>query len=173
MEDIRYPIGKFVFVENVTELDRGKWIQDIVEAPSKLNHAVEGLSGEQLDIPYRDGGWTIRQIVHHLAENDMLVYARFKSALTEDNPQIMAVKENLWAELPDVHVPIASSLQLFTLIHERWSILLKNMSDKDFTRTFVHPVSGVWDLNKALGVYSWHNRHHIAQIINLRERMGW
>lgn len=173
MDEVRYPIGKFVPIQDVSAEHRKAWIKDIVDAPSKLNQAVEGLSLEQLDTPYREGGWTLLQIVHHLAENDMLVYTRFKSALTEENPRIMPAMENLWAELPDRNVPVDSSLRLFELIHERWAVLLDGMSPEDFARTFVHPASGVWTLDKALGVYSWHDRHHTAQIKNLRERMGW
>ncbi|MBX6353627.1 MAG: putative metal-dependent hydrolase [Thermoflavifilum sp.] len=173
MEDVRYPIGKFVLVEGVSADQRKAWIRDIADAPSKLYEAVEGLSLEQLDTPYREGGWTVRQIVHHLAENDMLVYTRFKCALTEDNPRIMPAQENLWAELPDKNVPVSSSLKLFELIHERWATLLEGMSVEDFSRTFVHPVTGVWSLDRALAFYAWHDRHHTAQIVSFRERLGW
>lgn len=173
MDEVRYPIGKFVPIQDVSAEQRKAWIKDIVDAPSKLNHAVEGLSPEQLDTPYREGGWTVRQIVHHLAENEMLVYTRFKFALTEENPQIMSAMENLWAELPDRNVPVSSSLRLYELIHERWAALLDGMSTEDFSRTFIHPVSGVWRLDKVLGLYSWHAQHHTAQIKTFRERMGW
>ncbi|MCL6452391.1 MAG: putative metal-dependent hydrolase [Alicyclobacillus sp.] len=173
MDENRYPIGKFVPVENVSTEQRAEWIQVLVDAPANLRHAVEGLSEDQLNTPYRAGGWTVRQVVHHLAENDMLVYTRFKSALTEENPQIMPAIESLWAELPDRHVPVESSLQLFELVHERWVMILKGMSAADFSRTFVHPKSGVWTLDRALGVYAWHNRHHTAQITALRTAKGW
>jgi hypothetical protein len=108
-----------------------------------------------------------------LAENDILAYTRFKFALTEESPQIRPALEDLWAELPDRNVPVDSSLQLFQLIHERWVALLEGLKADDFARTYVHPVSGVWRLDKALGLYSWHDRHHIAQIISFRKRMGW
>ncbi|MDQ0191457.1 putative metal-dependent hydrolase [Alicyclobacillus cycloheptanicus] len=173
MDEVRYPLGKFVPIQEVSDEQRKAWIKDIVDAPSKLNQAVESLLPEQLDTPYREGGWTVRQIVHHLAENDVLVYTRFKHALTEENPQILPAMENLWAELPDQSAPVSSSLRLFELIHERWAALLNGMSTEDFSRTFVHPASGVWSLDKALGVYSWHDRHHTAQIKAFRERMGW
>ncbi|WP_026961247.1 YfiT family bacillithiol transferase [Alicyclobacillus herbarius] len=173
MDDVRYPIGKFEPVANVSLDQRNAWITELAEAPSSLERAVDGLTLEQLDTPYRTGGWTVRQIVHHLAENDMLVYVRFKFALTEDNPQIRPALEGLWADLPDRNVPVEESLQLFNLIHARWVALLEGLRSDDFSRTYVHPVSGVWTLDKALGLYSWHDRHHTAQITFFRQRMGW
>lgn len=173
MDTLRYPIGKFEPVQNVSDTQRKAWVQDLSDAPSKLRMAVEGMSSEQLDTPYRIGGWTVRQIVHHLAENDILAYTRFKFALTEDSPQIRPALEDSWGELPDREMPVDSSLGLFQLIHERWITLLDGLKTDDFSRSYVHPISGVWSLDKALGLYSWHDRHHTAQIVSFRERTGW
>ncbi|WP_067931123.1 YfiT family bacillithiol transferase [Alicyclobacillus kakegawensis] len=173
MDEVRYPIGPFELVKDVSPEQRKAWIQDLADAPVKLHSAVVGLSAEQLDTPYRTGGWTVRQIVHHLAENDMLAYARFKFGLTEEAPQIRPASENLWAELPDRDVSVDDSLDLYRLVHKRWVTLLEGLTAADFDRTYVHPVSGVWKLDQAIGLYSWHDRHHTAQITSFRKRMGW
>lgn len=171
MDDIRYPIGKFQPVAQITKEQRDEWITEVAAGPRDLASAIAGLTPEQIDAPYREGGWTVRQIAAHLAENDMLVYSRFKQALTEDNPQIFRAAEDRWAQLPDKTVPIASSVELFRLIRERWVTLMKGMSDADFTRTFVHPIQGAVQLQRMLGLYAWHGRHHIAQIEGYKARL--
>ena len=173
--DLRYPIGPvYQAKDDVTPEEKQQWITDIAESPSKLRLAVEGLSQEQLDKPYRPGGWTVRQVVHHLAESQLIAYTRVKFALTEDHPTIAIQQEDLWAELPDYHdVPIESSLLLFQLIQERLVTLLRGLNTGDFGRAYVHPVSGTWTIDNAIGLLAWHMRHHTAHITSLRERMGW
>jgi hypothetical protein len=173
--DLHYPIGKVYQAKSIVsseELER--WITDIAESPSKLRFAVEGLSPEQLDTPYRPGGWTVRQVVHHLVEAQMVAYTRIKFALTEDHPIVAIQHEDLWAELPDYcDVPIESSLLLFQLIQERLVTLLRGLNIDAFSRAYVHPVSGTWTLDNAIGLLAWHGRHHTAHITSLRERMEW
>ncbi|WAH43484.1 putative metal-dependent hydrolase [Alicyclobacillus fastidiosus] len=173
--DLRYPIGKVYQAKHeVTPEEKERWINDIAEFPLKLRLAVQGLSPEQLDTPYRPGGWTVRQVVHHLAEGQMVAYTRVKFALTEDHPIITIQQEDLWAELPDYRdVPIESSLQLFQLIQERLVTLLRGLNTEDFGRAYVHPVSGTWTLENVIGLLAWHSKHHTAHITSLRERMGW
>lgn len=170
MEDIRYPIGKFQPVENVTKAQRDEWIEQIARSPEELRVALHGLTDEQIDTPYREGGWTVRQIVHHLAENDLVTYTRFKHALTEDNPHILRAAEDRWAELPDEVVSVESSVNLFGLVRERWVVLMKGLDDDDFARAFIHPVIGPLRLDQALGQYAWHSRHHVAQISAFKGR---
>lgn len=173
--DERYPIGKFEHEGVITTDKRAEWIEDIRALPSRLAAAVNGLSEEQLDTPYREGGWTVRQVVHHVADSHMNCLTRFKLALTEDSPTIKPYEEQLWAELADSKTyPIAPSLTLIDALHGRWTALLESMSDEDYARTFYHPASQVtMRLDRALGNYSWHSRHHTAHIVKLRERMGW
>ena len=171
MDDIRYPIGKFQPVDPITREQRDEWIAQVAAGPTALKSAIAGSTPEQLDSPYREGGWTVKQIAAHLAENDMLVYSRFKHALTEDNPPIHRAEEAKWAELPDKTVPIESSVELFRLVRERWVTLMKGMSDADFERTFQHPLQGAVPLQRTLGLYAWHGRHHIAQIEAYKENL--
>jgi uncharacterized damage-inducible protein DinB len=173
--DLRYPIGKFEHEGDITAAKRSAWIADIRELPAKLAQAVAGLSEEQLDTPYRDGGWTVRQVVHHVADSHMNSFTRFKLALTEDNPTIKPYEEALWAELGDgKSCPVAPSLALVEALHLRWTALLESMGEADFARTFYHPGSReTVRLDRALGQYSWHGRHHVAHITTLRDRMGW
>lgn len=176
MEDIlRYPIGMaYQAQRKVTPEERHQWLANLTESPEKLRLAVEGLSPEQLDTAYRPGGWSVRQVVHHLAEGQMVAYTRVKFALTEDHPIIAIQQEDLWAELPDYRdVPIESSLQLFQLIQERLVTLLCGLNTDDFGRAYVHPVTGTWTLDNVIGLLAWHSKHHIAHITSLRQRMGW
>jgi hypothetical protein len=174
MSDLQYPIGKFQKDPNVTEEKRRSWINDIAETPTRLRAAVEGLSPDQIDTPYRPGGWTVRQVVHHLADSHLNSYTRFKLALTEDEPTIKPYDEGRWAELEDSrNAPMEISLALLDSLHERWVLLLLSLSAADFERTFRHPELGLVTLNTNLGLYSWHGRHHIAHITSLRERMRW
>jgi hypothetical protein len=174
MDKLRYPIGTFEAVNEVTSQQRQAWIQAISEAPAKLRMAIEGLTSEQLGTPYRPGGWTVRQVVHHLADNNMNAYIRFKLALTEDQPVVSLYREDLWAELSDYHdTPIETSLLLLESLHKRFVILLRSLQPVDFSRSFTHATLGIMTLDTAVQRYDWHCRHHIAQITSLRERMGW
>jgi uncharacterized damage-inducible protein DinB len=173
-EDLRYPVGKFSFDGELTAEQRQKFTEEIAAAPKKLRAAVQGLSAEQLDTPYRPGGWTVKQVVHHVPESHMNAYIRFKLALTEDEPTIKPYMENKWAELEDVpNTPIEISLALLESLHQRWVILLKSLTAGDFKRKFNHPELGPQTLDRALAMYAWHGRHHVAHITSLRERMGW
>jgi uncharacterized damage-inducible protein DinB len=172
--DLRYPVGKFDFQKEVTEDDRRRFIDEIEEAPARLRASVEGLSPEQLDTPYREGGWTVRQVVHHVPDSHLNSYTRFKLALTEEEPIIKPYHEDLWADLADGRAaPVEVSLALLESLHTRWVMLLRSLTPKDFDRTFRHPDIGVVTLAKNLGLYAWHGRHHTAQITSLREREGW
>jgi uncharacterized damage-inducible protein DinB len=174
MTDFQYPIGKFKFPEKISDQDRQAFIQQIEEAPAALWSAVTGLSDKQLDTPYREGGWTVRQVVHHLADSHMNALARFKLAMTEDQPAIKTYDQKRWAELPDAKTaPVVVSLGLVDMVHKRLVVLLKSMSAADFARTMDHPEQGIVTLDGYLGLYAWHGRHHIAHITALRERMGW
>lgn len=173
--DLRYPIGKFAQSGNITEEQRAAWILDIEELPALFRKAVEGLSEEQLRTPYRDGGWTIRQVVHHVADSHMNSYIRYKLALTEENPTIKPYEEGLWAELSDTdEEPVETSLQLLDSLHRRWAKLLRSMTEEQFGRTFYHPGSKESvRLDRNLGLYSWHGKHHLAHITGLKDRMNW
>ncbi|MBC7790395.1 MAG: bacillithiol transferase BstA [Anaerolineae bacterium] len=174
MSDLRYPIGKFVPPGSVDAAERSRHIADIVSAPTALRRAAQGLSDEQIDTPYRPGGWTVRQVVHHVPDSHMNAYIRFKLALTENEPAIKTYEEQLWADLPDTSAtPLDVSLTLLENLHKRWVILLREMKDPDFARTFKHPDWGAISLEKTLALYSWHGRHHVAHITALRERMEW
>ncbi|MDH3493230.1 MAG: bacillithiol transferase BstA [Acidobacteriota bacterium] len=171
--DLKFPIGSFDLAKAIAERDRAKMIGTIEALPAALSKAVEGLDAEHLDSPYRPGGWTVRQVVHHLADSHINSFCRFKLAMTEDRPTIRAYFEDRWAELPDNSTDISQSLLILTGLHARWSHLLRSMSDTDFEREMDHPESGSWDLNGMLSLYDWHCRHHTAHITSLRDRMGW
>jgi uncharacterized damage-inducible protein DinB len=174
MTDLRFPIGRFKMDEDVTEDQRPRLLDDIAEAPARLRAAVSGLSHEQLDTPYRDGGWTVRQVVHHVSDSHLNSYIRFRLALTEEEPTIKTYHEDKWAELYDARTaPIELSLALLESLHERWGLLLKSLTPADWDRTLRHPDLGVVSLNKNVGLYAWHGKHHVAHITSLRERMGW
>ena len=172
--DLRYPIGSFKLEGTPTETDIRRAIDNIAEAPLRLRAAVEGLSAEQLDTPYRPDGWTVRQVVHHVPDSHLNSYCRFKLALTEDEPTIKPYLEDRWAELEDSRsTPIEVSLALLESLHERWVSLLKSLEPVDFQRTFRHPEIGVVTLAQNACLYAWHGRHHVAHVTSLRERMGW
>ncbi|HZP17932.1 MAG TPA: bacillithiol transferase BstA [Terriglobales bacterium] len=174
MKDPRYPIGKFVFDAPLSEAQRSALITDIERTPAALRAAVEGLSPDQLDTPYRDGGWTVRQVVHHVPDSHMNAYVRFKLALTEDAPTIKPYAEDRWAELEDTRsTPPEVSLTLLAALHDRWVRLLRSIRPQDWKRDFRHPELGVVSLEKNLALYSWHGRHHVAHITELRKRKGW
>ncbi|HLI30711.1 MAG TPA: putative metal-dependent hydrolase, partial [Terriglobia bacterium] len=146
----------------------------IEEVPARLRAAVKGLSDAQLDTPYREGGWTVRQVVHHLADSHMNSYVRFRLALTESEPTIKTYDQTRWAELRDARTaPVEPSLALLESLHKRWVLLLKSLEAADFSRTFRHPDRGTMTLDQNLALYAWHGRHHVAHITSLRERMGW
>jgi uncharacterized damage-inducible protein DinB len=173
--DPRYPIGKYQRVKDVTPEMRRRAIGEIAVAPAKLREAVVDLSDEQLEMPYREGGWRVRQLVHHVADSHMNAYVRFKLALTETAPTIKPYEEKDWAELADAKtLPVAVSLGLLDALHERWVVLLRAMKEADFARTFVHPEqTGAQTVDWMLFLYAWHGRHHVAHVTELRKRKGW
>jgi uncharacterized damage-inducible protein DinB len=170
----RYPIGRYAPPSSIDEEQRRAWIQQIERLPAGVRDAVADLNETQLEVPYRANGWTIRQVVHHLPDSHMNSYTRFRLALTEDNPAIKAYEEAAWAELADARsAPIELSLSLLESLHRRWVILLRSMGAADFARTFQHPEAGRTTLDHSLGLYAWHGRHHLAQIMGVRQRHGW
>jgi hypothetical protein len=173
--DLRYPIGKFTYNEAISEEQRMNWISDIAHLPTILAAALDGLSDEQLDTPYRPEGWTVRQVTHHIADSHMNSFTRFKLALTEEHPAIKPYYEERWALLADtLQAPVEQSTTFIAALHERWVYLLHSMSNEDYARTFFHPESlKVSRLDIVLGIYAWHGHHHVAHITSLRERMGW
>jgi uncharacterized damage-inducible protein DinB len=174
IDDLRFPTGKFHFNPEVTPDMRRQSIAAIRETPSALRAAVRGLTEVQLNTPYREGGWTVRQVVHHVPESHMNAFTRFKLALTEDNPTIKAYNEDAWAKLGDVaRTPIETSLVLLDALHQRWVTLLEVMRPEDFGRPLVHPDSGPQTLDRMLQMYAWHGRHHTSHITALRARQGW
>lgn len=174
MTVLQYPIGRFRFDEKPTHDQIMQAISEIAEAPANLRAAVEGLTPEQLDTSYRSGGWTVRQVVHHVPDSHLNSYCRFKLALTEDEPTIRAYQEDRWAELEEARTaPVEVSLALLESLHRRWVLMLKSLAPADFQRTFRHPEIGVVTLAQTACLYAWHGRHHVAHITSLRERMGW
>jgi hypothetical protein len=171
--DPRFPVGKFKPVPNPGRDIRSQAIADLSALPSRIRDAVKGLGDEQLDTPYRDGGWTVRQVVHHVADSHMNGLVRVKLALTEDSPTIKPYKENLWADLPDAKLPIELSLRIIDGVHQRIDAIVAGMRDADFQRTFVHPENGFTPLDTWVQLYGWHSRHHVAHITELRKRKGW
>lgn len=171
MSDLSYPIGKF---DLANFADRAENLRTIGDLPNAVSAAVSGLDETQLDTEYRPGGWTVRQTVHHIADSHMNSQIRFKLALTEDEPPtIKPYYEDRWAELPDSRLPVEVSLRLIDGVHTRWMAFLKEMTDDDFQKKFIHPETGPWTLEAALALYAWHSLHHTAHITHLRERMGW
>jgi DinB superfamily len=173
--DLRFPIGKFTPIANPDAAQRDAWIADIAATPAALRAAVAGLSPEQLDTPYRPGGWTVRQVVHHVPDSHVNAYVRVKLALTEDEPTVKPYEEARWAELPDARAtPVETSLALLESLHGRWVTLLRAMTPDDFARRYRHPEHGrLVPLTEVLGLYAWHGKHHVAHITALRERSGW
>ena len=173
--DLRFPVGKFARPQNpLDEAQRRRAIDAIAATPAQLRAAVSGLTDAQFDTPYRPDGWTVRQVVHHVADSHMNAYVRFKLALTEDEPTIKPYDEARWAELADARASwVGTSLALLEHLHERWVTLLRSMSADEFARTLRHPETGVQRLDQVLALYEWHGRHHVAHVTSLRERMGW
>jgi uncharacterized damage-inducible protein DinB len=172
--DLRYPIGKFDFDAPVAPEMRPLFIDQIASAPTSLRESVRALDDHQLDTPYRPGGWTVRQTVHHVADSHLNSYIRLRLALTEEQPLVKAYDEKKWAELVDARtLPVEISLSLLDTLHQRWVVLLKSMSDGDFARTFRHPEVGLIRLDMNVALYAWHGRHHTGHIAGLRQRNGW
>jgi uncharacterized damage-inducible protein DinB len=172
--DLRYPIGKLQRKSSLTADERRAAIDAIAVTPSKLRTAVKGLNDSQLNTPYRPEGWTVRQLVHHVADSHMNAYTRFRLALTEDNPTIKPYAEAAWAELSDARtMPIAVSLDLLDAMHERLVNLLRATPAEEFARTLSHPENGPMTIDALLSIYAWHGRHHTAHVSALRERMKW
>ena len=172
-QDPRYPVGKFRRAE-ADVIHHQRAIDTIAALPQNLRSTVAGLTAEQLDTPYREGGWTVRQLVHHLADSHMNAYVRVRLALTEDWPTIKPYDEKLWADLPDARgSSIDSSLELLDGLHARWAILLQSLTEDQWQRGYVHPENGRQTIAEATALYDWHCRHHLAHISELRKRMGW
>lgn len=170
---MKYPIGTFQFDGEMTSNVTEQWINEIEELPTLLREAVKDLNNDLLDTPYRSGGWTVRQVIHHLADSHMNAYIRFKLALTEENPVIKPYNETNWAELSDYKLPIDISLTLLETLHKRWTNLLRSLTPADMKKTFIHPDSGEVSVGKNIGIYAWHGRHHLAHINSLSNRQGW
>jgi hypothetical protein len=174
MSDLSYPIGKFHFSGSLSEDLKRQAIDDIEETPTKLRSAVTGLSEDQLNTPYRPGGWTVRQVVHHVPDSHMNAYMRFKLALTEDEPTIKPYEQQLWADLADTkETPVEVSLTIVDALHDRWVRLLRSLHARDWQRTFRHPELGLVSLEKNVALYAWHGKHHVAHVTSLRQRNGW
>jgi len=174
MPDLRYPIGPFIPGSPPTPQSRSLHIAQIEGMPVRMRRIVTDLSPEQLDTPYRDGGWTVRQLVHHVPDSHMNAYIRCKLALTENTPTIKPYNEDAWARLKDSEVtPVEVSLSLLEAVHARWVMLLKSLKPRDFERKFNHPERGTQTLDDLIALYDWHGNHHMAHITGLRDRMKW
>ncbi|ACO46840.1 YfiT family bacillithiol transferase [Deinococcus deserti] len=172
MSDLRYPLGPMPTPLSLSEQERSGALAALGALPQALRASVEGLSDAQLDTPYREEGWTVRQVVHHVADSHLNAYVRTKLALTEDNPGVRPYDETLWAELPDARLPVGVSLDLLESLHRRWVASLEGVSD--WGRPWTHPAQGrTYTLDTLLGMYAWHGRHHIAHVTGLRGRQGW
>jgi uncharacterized damage-inducible protein DinB len=173
MTDARYPIGKYE-PQPFSQQQKEKWLLDIKFLPEELERSILNLDAEQLHTPYRDGGWTVQQLIHHMADSHMNAYIRFKLGLTENNPTIKPYEEKDWALLPDNALPANLSLTLLHALHQRWYAAIKDLNDADWNRTVLHPEHRrqmtLWFL---LGMYAWHGRHHTAHVASLRESKGW
>jgi hypothetical protein len=172
--DFRYPIGQYQ-PQEFSEKQKQQWLNDIKFLPQLLERAVENMDEGQLNTPYREGGWSIKKLVHHIADSHINAYCRFKLGITEDNPTIRPYEEKLWAELEDVkNLPINISVTLLHALHSRWYEMTRHFSDEDWRRTIFHPEHKVkFTLWHLLGMYSWHGRHHVAHITTLKERKSW
>jgi hypothetical protein len=173
--DLRYPIGKFQWPASLGSEALRKVIAEIASAPAELRTAVNGLSEEQLETPYRPGGWTVRQVIHHVADSHINSYMRFRFALTEPEPTIKAYDENVWAQLPDAsRAPVEPSLGLLDGLHGRWVMLLESFTPAEWARTFCHPERpDPLRLDSTAALYAWHGKHHAAHITSLRAARGW
>lgn len=177
MEDLRYPIGQFQWKvgDQLSDAQRRELIGQVEQAPARMRAAVAGLSEKQLDTPYREGGWSVRQVAHHVPDSHLNAYIRFKLTLTEQEPTIKAYDQERWAQLEDTRsTPVEVSVALLENLHRRWVVLLRSMQSNDFQRNFRHPEKNrLMTLDETLALYAWHGRHHVAHVTLLRERMGW
>ncbi len=175
MQELQYPIGKFNPPTEINKLDLGIAIREIEVLPNHLKDCTGNLEDYQLDTAYRPGGWTVRQVVHHIAESHMNSYIRFKWTLTEKSPTIKAYDEKLWGELEDnLKAPVDISLDLISALHKKWVFLLKSLSESEWKKAFIHPETGkVVKLSKNVLLYAWHGKHHLAHIENLKQYKGW
>jgi hypothetical protein len=174
LDSLRYPIGRFQPRSNLTSEERETLITEIEHLPADLRFVVSGLDGDQLDTPYRAGGWTVRQVIHHVADSHMQSYVRYKWAMTEENPTIKPYDEAAWAELEEARTaPVEVSLTLLEALHARWVMFFRNLTEEDFARTIDHPESGEVSLETNLQMYAWHGKHHLAHITGLAEKEGW
>ncbi len=175
LELLKYPIGKFRFVPPTSENEIQKMIEDIAQLPTRLIDATKSMNEQQLNTPYRPDGWTVRQLIHHIADSHMNSYIRFKLAATENSPTITTYEEQLWAELADgKDAPISLSIALLTALHERWVWFIKSLSIAQLQQmVFLHPANGAMSLEKALAMYAWHSNHHLRHITDLRVRLNF
>ena len=174
MEKLKYPIGHFKKPEKITEHIRSEWISRIATLPGRLETALANMTEAQLDTPYRPGGWTVRQLIHHIADSHMNSFIRFRLALTEEHPAIKPYDEKLWAKLPDAGMPIQYSLDILRGLHARWAFFLKNLEEAELSRTYFHPESkAIYTVDESMGIYAHHGDHHLAQITGLTKRMDW
>lgn len=175
MTDPRYPIGRFHASEDFTAETRRRALDAIAALPVELRAAVAGLDDAQLDTPYREGGWTVRQVVHHVPDSHLNAYVRHRLCVTEESPTIRPYDEGAWAATPEIAAgDVALPLALLDAVHARWTGFLAALPATAFARTFVHPANGkVWSLDESLEMYAWHGRHHTGHVVALRQRMGW
>jgi uncharacterized damage-inducible protein DinB len=171
--DPRYPVGRFTVPSTISPDERTDAIATLAELPEQLRNAVDGLSFAQLSTPYREGGWTLRQVVHHVADSHMNALIRVKLALTEDWPTIKPYDEKAWASLHDVAAPVEWSLELIESLHARWVMLLQSLTEDQWHRGYDHPEAGKMTVEAATLLYAWHSRHHVAHITHLRAKEGW
>ncbi|MBS1904033.1 MAG: bacillithiol transferase BstA [Bacteroidetes bacterium] len=173
VNQLRYPIGQFDKAPKYSLNERQKHIEILRTLPELIRKSVSGLRTPQLDTPYRDGGWRVRQVVHHLADSHMNGFIRHRLALTEEEPTIRPYIESAWSELPDAEADVSLSLTLLEGLHQRWSTMLDRLTAEQFERTYIHPESGKWTLEQSVANYAWHSLHHVAHITSLRTRNGW
>ena len=174
IEKLKYPIGRYQLEDNINKSSIARWIKEIESLPEKLFEAVKGLNKDQLQTQYRPDGWTVQQVIHHIADSHLNAYIRFKLALTEDKPIIKPYDEALWAKLPDSRlVDVNVSIELIKSLHKRWTTLLKELSEEELEKEFLHPESGMKNLKETICHYSWHGNHHLAHITSLKKRMSW
>jgi hypothetical protein len=175
IDSVRYPAGVYEKPDKILKSDVSRWCKEIERLPRDLKRLVSGFNDEQLDTPYREAGWTVRQVIHHLADSHINAYCRIKLALTEDNPTVKPYEEKRWAELSDARsADIKFSIQILTGIHKRWGLTIRAMNKEDYKRTFFHPANGRnQSIGEIIGMYAWHGRHHLAHIRNLKSSKGW